>query len=796
MLNTAKQELTNPIIPVCGGGSLSEDEQRILSYYHSISRSMTLDTQNVNEPRYKSAHNVRVDELWGSTITPCTTFDAASAQTLTNSAITLHYQVELTKVPNSNGQSYYYNDGFRFVRPWVGPTDVAFPNTNLPSDGFTLLLYRGDDATKGIPGSLIGSMLGAWVTEYYAGIIHFSKDHTPYDLGWGTIKATFFEYTGVFGVPGVTDSFTTVGFDSGTSTLTFNSGETSETSIVISNGGGSSLTIEDENNVVLTGVTVINFMGIGVAAQSAVSGTTRRVNVFIPPPEYVSHFNTTDGSTTATIPSISTTNRYVALPTIEGTPYKIGSWAGGTIHPTIRNNVTTLTYTTNGSFSILNTSTTFSAILFDANGTSPLRSHTIILNGNGAVTVQNITITVSGWGVDSDRYKATVSVSIPISTVLVSGGRFSVRLTHNNGIDGTYTFSQNDMFRDTELTSVSLSGTLTVLPQAPVIKQISGVYTYTTGTQWHVNLPNINNLNSISYPTTRQFSIDDTNFFISETINAHGEGGSFDTFSSGWNRQFNNSGAIYDKLDWITDITDSTNWIHSGGISNNLATATAYDWSLVSTKVSGSYNYFIDTFVDLSDRNSEMFRTEVNPSFPRLQSNLTTPWDETTGLNVTDGGTGLQVLADRLVYPKYDFNYEPNISSQPNYVGLSGDKYYYRRFNTNGNTISNGRILFSDYNIVESDLLSNNVKFEITIDNGDTWYTLNVEYDGYPIVNGSGCRINPDLYGLGVGTINTNSLAFTLADGFSDYLYLKITFTSSSSSKYIGGLDFVDGNWI
>jgi len=47
----------------------------------------------------------------------------------------------------------------------------------------------------------------------------------------------------------------------------------------------------------------------------------------------------------------------------------------------------------------------------------------------------------------------------------------------------------------------NISGALTVLPMIPVIKQISGVYYYTLGSQWHVNLPGVNNLNSRSYPT-------------------------------------------------------------------------------------------------------------------------------------------------------------------------------------------------------------------------------------------------------------------------------------------------------
>ena len=377
--------------------------------------------------------------------------------------------------------------------------------------------------------------------------------------------------------------------------------------------------------------------------------------------------------------------------------------------------------------------------------------------------------------------------------IIPQGGRFSVVLTHTNGTDGTYIFSQLNVFRDSEALTVGVGGTLTVLPQAPVVKQISGVYMYTTGSQWHVNLPLINNLNSISYPTTQQLSIDDTNLYINTTINAHGEGGAYSTFQVGtWTRQYNTTGAIYDKLDWTTDLANGTNWNNgTGSINVNYATATAYDWTSVTAVTSASYNYLIDTYVDSSDRNSEMFRSETL----RLQSNLITPWDNTANLS---GGTGLQVLGDRLVYPRYNFTpYLPSGStSQPNYTTLSGDRDYFRAFQTNGLNVSNGVIVFSDYNITEADVLSQDVLFDISIDSGATWYSLNLPYVGGALSDGSGCRVNPGEYGLGVGTTNPNALAFTLGYGFSTYIIFRITFTSAATTKYIGGLDITEGNWI
>lgn len=563
--------------------------------------------------------------------------------------------------------------------------------------------------------------------------------------------------------------------------------------------GGGAITIEDEGTLVLSGATILNFIGTDVRAQSALSGTTRRVNIYIPPPAYASHFNTSDGVASATVSNVSTTTRYIALPDSPGSPYDIGSWSGGETHDTIRNS-TSLSYSPANEFSIYDLTTTFEVTVYGADGTTPLATYTVPLTGNNTFSSSNITITISNFVADADRYKSDITVDIAIGSIITQGGRFSVELIHNNSTDGTYTFTQNNVFRDSETLTAGITGTLTVVPQVPVIKQISGVYFYTLNSEWHVNLPNINNLNSRSYPTSQQLRIVDNDLIFSNTIlNVHGEGGSYDTFVGGtWTQQHDTTGAEYDKLDWTTNQINQTNWNHgTGSIDTPQATATVYDWTSIASVNSSTYNYLFDTFQDASDRNSEMFRTETNATHPRLESDLSTPWDNTAKLPTVDGGTGLQILADRLVYPQYDFQpLNPNSgSTQPNYTGLSGDRFYFRDFETNGSNVSNGVIQFSDHNLTEADLA--NIEFEISIDSGATWYTLASQYIGGVLSDGSGCRVDVLEYGLGTGTVNSNALKFTLGTGGSaTYVFLKITFTSAASDKYIGGIDFIEGNWI
>lgn len=566
--------------------------------------------------------------------------------------------------------------------------------------------------------------------------------------------------------------------------------------------GGGSIIVEDDGSVVLSGATIINFIGVDVVAQNVTSGTTKRVNVYIPPPSYVSNFNTNNGTTNASVSPISTTSRYIALPDSEGTPYKIGNWVGGQTHSTIRNSVSNLIYSTIGDFSIYNLLTTFTVIVYDADGTTTLATNSLTLNQDTTSLSNNITITVTGFGTNADRYKAQVSVNIDISTILPQGGRFSVLLRHNNGSEGTYNFTQNNIFRDSETLTTSIIGTLSVLPFTPVVKQISGVYYYTTGSEWNVNLSNVNNLNSRSYPSTRQLNIVDNNLiFTSEDIQVHGEGGgSFYTFDLGtWNQQHDTSNAVFDKEDWTTDEINQTNWNHNNGtIDTPTALATSYDWVATDTESSSTYNYLIDTFVDESDRNSELFRTETHTTYPRLTSGFSS-WDNTEDLLTYDGGDGLQIIGDRLVYPQYDFTaYTPNTISQPNYTTSTGDKTYYRRFDTNGSNVSNGIIVLSDHNITESDLSTDNIKIEINIDTGLGWHILNEPYTTGVLENGDGCRIDPVVYSLDTN----NSIRFTLGQlqlspqaGTSSYIYIRITFSSSAIDKYIGGIDISSGNW-
>ena len=279
--------------------ALSNNEQRKLAFFHALSKAMTENTKEPYEEIYKSSHNVRLSEVWSDDIDFAPDFTSAFNQSLINDAVTYIEEAELDQVFGSNGQAYCFisggtfdpfgniTPGGQFIRPWIAPTDIPDPITNNPSDGFGLRLYTGPDATGILPpNSQIPPTFGAWEVDYYTGLIHFGEFNTPNDLGWGSIKASFFQYTGNYGASTgatPTDAFTSVIFNSGTSELIFNEGEPTETIVDLSSlkvlTGTTSLLSISNSNMPAEDTNSASPLACNVPLSSNIAGS--RVFVFV-----------------------------------------------------------------------------------------------------------------------------------------------------------------------------------------------------------------------------------------------------------------------------------------------------------------------------------------------------------------------------------------------------------------------------------------------------------------------------------------------------------------------------------
>lgn len=164
--------------------------QTKIAFLHSLGFSPTEATQNWYETLYKSSHNLTSKELWLDNIDYAIDQNYIDNIFIPNNPTVIKKwsQVQLTEVFGSNGQSWYFNSGGTFIRPWISPVDVPNTTTNEPSFGFQIILYDNSN-------QVIGTTSSNWIVDYYAGMIKFAPGYTPV----APIKATFYQYTGRFG---------------------------------------------------------------------------------------------------------------------------------------------------------------------------------------------------------------------------------------------------------------------------------------------------------------------------------------------------------------------------------------------------------------------------------------------------------------------------------------------------------------------------------------------------------------------------------------------------------------------
>tara|TARA_B110000285_G_scaffold18148_1_gene17699 strand:+ start:1368 stop:4493 length:3126 start_codon:yes stop_codon:yes gene_type:complete len=296
---------------------------------------------------------------------------------------------------------------------------------------------------------------------------------------------------------------------------------------------GGSLIVKDEG-VTVGSYTTMNFVGDDVLAED--SGTPGQVNVYIPTPTFLSHFNTTDGTNDATMDTIAFNDiPRISTPSSEGNPFQVGTagnnWAG-TNKASYNSATGALTFSTAAActgFSASGTASggaTITVTIKDADNTSSLDTYTTpILDGNGTNTGgtnNDISVIIGSYAVDlPTKFSATVSISIQIGDILTTagftGGRFHVEIsmTTDTATDGgqvfpyfgpngngstSYNALTNDVFFDTDPSTPNINGTTTIIesttPASILTKHLSGVEYYILNSQFELDVTNIDNFNA------------------------------------------------------------------------------------------------------------------------------------------------------------------------------------------------------------------------------------------------------------------------------------------------------------
>jgi hypothetical protein len=457
----------------------------------------------------------------------------------------------------------------------------------------------------------------------------------------------------------------------------------------------SGLTIQDEGVDVDGYVSTLDFIG---ASVQAIAGTGK-VSIYIPPPTYLSHWNTSDGSNgnQSVTESITRTTTRISDPVGgEGNPFETNGWAGTNQDTTLNS---TVTFTTPGNTTGFGGDSTITVNVYRADGsiiqtyTTPAITANNVFSSpvNGAILAGRITVTVTNFSADSLRYSANVSVEVQIANMLsdlfLDGGRYHVSVTHttDSSTDGTgpYVYTQDDVFIDSNATTPS-NGAVAITETIGNIstKHISGIEYYVLGSEFTVSISGINQHNRNTSRTTNSILLRGTEYGLPNLDQSPFGTGAANFF--GWSNLNTIDGVNYQKTDWA--ITQgSYRYI---GPTGNVTGQVRDAWASGSIVPSTNNSILIDTYVSSSTNLVENFDDEDR----RVESDYVTLWTSTDSLSSSEA----LIFNSRLLVPNQSTyvrsdgastananwsSYKPDLGgTNPDYSLLGAPVSYYRNF--------------------------------------------------------------------------------------------------------------------
>jgi len=458
--------------------------------------------------------------------------------------------------------------------------------------------------------------------------------------------------------------------------------------------GSGAVEIQDEG-VSLGTFTVVNFVGAEVEVLDVGGVATVYVPPLPPPPPptYASHWNTSDGDTgnQSVSDGISRSTTRISTPSGgEGVPFKTGGWAG-------TNQSTTLAaaalLSTGGDTTGYGGDATASATVYDADGTTVIDTYTTpVLTGDATHTSPSgfIVFTISNFGVDDPNYparqKARMSITVFANDILtglgLQGGRYHIEasMTPDTVTDGSgpYTYTQGDVFVDSNPTTPSISGTTSTTETAGQVttRYLSGVVYYNTGSQFTVGVTGVDQLMRNTARTSNNLSIIPSGVGSRLPTLNQSPFGSGSVDFSGWTNVNTVDGVTYSKDDW--GLTGSNYRLMGVGL---VATAQARDtWASGNSVASPAFPMVVDTYGVSSTNTAEYFNDEDRRQDSGYNGGTTAGnWNSVTTLVP---GEAL-VCEGRIQTPNQgpivDWSvYNP--TGGPDYTALGGTVSYYRTF--------------------------------------------------------------------------------------------------------------------
>ena len=512
------------------------------------------------------------------------------------------------------------------------------------------------------------------------------------------------------------------------------------TSTGTSGGGSFSLTIEDYltgeqftdiNKIIFRGNTVVVNHALGLTAMGVtVTGQTPEVVVWIPAPNYVAYFNPNiDATGVDRYVSLSTTQSYssIAAPGTFGTgdwnmltDFQANSTSVGTTRKT-KNNTTNLTsfefspFVSSSAFSCSSQVTTIKFEVFKENESTAIRTMTKTLNVATCAqtyttddsSLTGVSLILGAFSNDQDKFKvASLTAKVNCNTLFPNGGRFKCRITHDNGVDGVFVNNTISFFYDSDALPTSASvGSVTFDENVAVLKKFSGVAYYNSGSTFAMTASNINLLNDLTFPTTKQIDFLPNNLSMVNSgvnfLNGHADGtkSGVGVAITGWGINWNKIGLTFSRSGAINVVMNNDNSTLFPGISSVgyipgflPHTTNTLDASKVSSITARIFDYGNPDNTWTSSSRKTLIDTDVagatttvsNPvdsesnrlSFSGvLAGDGASVFDSNILLGTAPNTGELQYIFGRIIYPQHNFTtYMPyyNFTTSCNYSALAG----------------------------------------------------------------------------------------------------------------------------
>lgn len=345
---------------------------------------------------------------------------------------------------------------------------------------------------------------------------------------------------------------------------------------------------------------------------------------------------------------------------------------------------------------------------------------------NGSQTISGITVTISNYQEDGDgsAYKGRINVTVDILSYLpyAQSGKFTVSFQFTEHKWGEVVTFDQTFFYDLNLTTPVISGTSSVVehatPSERVIRYLSGIGCYDLGSNFTLNVTNINKLNDDTSHPSENILVGSTGYGINNYK------------SSPW--VDNASWLNVSDLDTATNIqyyehrpVDMTQYRSVGltWVTNRVQDS----WGISSYTNSNFAKVVVDTFVDDSTDLVETFNGEGK----RLEGDYTTSWNSeqhrVSGEAIVFAGRlqhgkdiptvvnntiGVALTGLETTIPNNDVTGASR--NQPNYSGHTGNAVFFRKFLTgNGVSYSSMKFDIESSGGIANDILSGAVKIYV-----------------------------------------------------------------------------------